>query len=79
MRKEIYNYIISKRDLHRFLREQPIWFKILTRDPGAIKRFEKAAMKYYKKTIPDRVERVSMATQMASMMLSMFQAMNETE
>ena len=57
MRKDVYNYIVSKKDLQHFLREQPIWYQELSRRPWKLKQFEQAAMKYYKKTIPDRVEK----------------------
>ncbi|MCU9612225.1 YlbE-like family protein [Caldibacillus lycopersici] len=79
MRKDIYDYIKSKKDLHQFIREQPIWYKNLARNPHDIEKFERAALHYYRKTIPDRVEKISNNMQMASMMIGMLQAMNQKD
>lgn len=76
MRKEVMEYIKSKPELKQYLREQPIWYRKLARNPDDLKSFEISAMHYYKRTIPHRVEKISNGLQMASMMLSMFQAMN---
>lgn len=78
MRKDVYNYIVSKKDLQNFIREQPIWYQELSRRPWKLKQFEQEAMKYYKKTIPDRVEKVSMGMNIAYMMLSMLENMNQS-
>lgn len=77
MRKEVYEYVISRRDVHRFIREQPEWYKILSRDPNKLKQCEKACLEYYQKTLPHRFEKIANGMQMATMMYSMFQAMNQ--
>ena len=79
MRNEILTYIKSKNDLHKFIREEPAWYQKLSRNPWVLKEFENAALKHYKKTIPDRVEQVSTGMQMAAMMFSMLQAMNKSD
>jgi len=79
MRREIYEYIIAKKDLHQFLKEQPIWYKILSRNPMELRNFERTCKQYYKKTIPDRVEKVSNSIQMAAIMLNMLQSMNSNQ
>ncbi|WP_141431306.1 YlbE-like family protein [Bacillus sp. 03113] len=76
MRKEIYEYIVQRKDLRQFIREQPHWYRKLARNPGEIQFLEIAALHYHKKTIPDRVEKFSNGVQMASVMVNMFQAMN---
>lgn len=76
MRPEIREYISQNQELQKFIREQPQWYRTLTRNPNFINTFEIAALHYYKKTIPHQVEKFSNGVQMASMMISMFQAMN---
>ncbi|RLQ95860.1 YlbE-like family protein [Falsibacillus albus] len=76
MRAEIIEYIYEKQDLKEFIREQPMWYRTLTRNPNHIEKLEIASLNYYKKTIPHQVERFSNGLQMASMMMHMFQAMN---
>ncbi|WP_423801622.1 YlbE-like family protein [Neobacillus sp. SAB-20_R2A] len=75
MRKEILEYVEGQKDLKRFIREQPLWYRKLSRNPYDIQSLEIAALHYYKKTIPDQVEKFTNGVQMASMMYSMFQAM----
>jgi hypothetical protein len=76
MRKDVYNYLEQNKELQSFIREQPIWYRKLTRDPSQLQAMEIAALHYYKKTIPHQVEKISNGVQMASMMMTMFQTMN---
>ncbi|NRD78757.1 hypothetical protein HPT25_15450 [Bacillus sp. BRMEA1] len=75
MRKEILEYMERQRDLKQFVREQPQWYRKLSRNPFDLQALEIASLHYYKKTIPHQVEKFSNGVQMASMMYSMFQAM----
>lgn len=70
-------YIKNKKDLTKFIREQPQWFQRLSRNPWELKEFERACSIYYKKTIPDRMEQLSTGMQMAAMMLSLLQSMQD--
>lgn len=76
MRKDVYTYLEQNKELLTFIREQPGWYRKLTRDPSQIQVMEIQALHHYKKTIPHQVEKFSNGIQMASMMISMFQAMN---
>lgn len=76
MRKEIREYLQQSKDLQQYVREQPRWYRTLSRNPTEISQLEVASLQYHKKTIPHRVEKFSNGVQMASMMISMFQAMN---
>ncbi|WP_077211408.1 YlbE-like family protein [Bacillus dakarensis] len=76
MRKDIIEYIRRQKQLQQFLHDQPHWYRRLARNPNELQTFEISALHYYKKTIPHQVERISNGVQMASMMMSMFQAMN---
>ncbi|MBD7936847.1 YlbE-like family protein [Cytobacillus sp. FSL W7-1323] len=76
MRKDIREYIQQNEELKKFVREQPQWYRTLSRNPTEIQKLEVASLHYHKKTIPHHVEKFSNGVQMASMMMSMFQAMN---
>jgi hypothetical protein len=76
MRQSIKEYIAQNPELQQFIREQPQWYRQLSRNPNQLETFEIASLHYYKKTIPDHVQKFSNGVQMASMMVSMFQAMN---
>ncbi|AIM17578.1 MULTISPECIES: YlbE-like family protein [Neobacillus] len=75
MRREVMEYLESRKDLKQFIRQQPQWYRKLSRNPYDLQALEVASLHYYKKTIPDQVEKFSQGVQMATMMYSMFQAM----
>ncbi|MFK9092302.1 YlbE-like family protein [Bacillus salipaludis] len=75
MRRDVLDYLERQKDLKQFVREQPLWYRKLSRNPYDLQALEVASLHYYKKTIPDQVEKFSNSVQMASMMYSMFQAM----
>jgi hypothetical protein len=79
MRVEIFEYLQERKDLKEFIRQQPHWYRKLSRNPHDLQAFETASLHYFRKTIPDHVEKFSNGVQMASMMLHMFQAMNENQ
>jgi len=79
MRKEISQYIEQNKELQRFIREHPHWYRSLSRNPTEIQSLEIASLHYYKNTIPHKVEKFTNGVQMASMMMSMFQALNNTQ
>ncbi|MEH7354846.1 YlbE-like family protein [Neobacillus drentensis] len=75
MRREVLDYLERQKDLKQFVREQPLWYRKLTRNPEDLQSLEIASLHHYKKTIPDQIEKFSNNVQMASMMYNMFQAM----
>jgi YlbE-like protein len=77
VRQEIYEFLQSREDLQKFIREQPIWYRRLTRNPTDLEAFELAMLHHYKKTIPDRVEKFQNQVQMASLMIDVFQVMRQ--
>ncbi|WP_147531890.1 YlbE-like family protein [Bacillus marasmi] len=76
MRQEIIDYLNQNAEIQKFVREQPIWYRKLSRNPRDLQKLEISSLHYYKKTIPHQVEKFSQGVQMASMMVSMFQMMN---
>ena len=79
MRKEIQEQIRSNKELQKFIREQPQWFRKLSRNPNDLESLEMEMMNYYQKTIPHKVQQFSNSIQMASMMIGMFQAMRQQD
>ncbi|AZB42811.1 hypothetical protein CEF21_11175 [Bacillus sp. FJAT-42376] len=79
MRKEIQDYIQSKPEITSFIREQPQWYRKLSRNPQAQEEMNLAMMNYYQKTIPHKVAQFSNSLQMASMMLGMFSSMKQQD
>lgn len=77
MRMEVVEAIKQNPDWVTFIREQPVWYRKLARHPHNLETFEIAALQHLRKTIPHRVENFSNGVQMASIMMSMFQAMNQ--
>ncbi|WP_413301509.1 YlbE-like family protein [Bacillus sp. 1P10SD] len=75
MRRDVLDYLENQKELKKFVREQPYWYRKLSRNPYDLQSLEIASLHYYKKTIPHQVEKFSNSVQMASMMYSMFQAM----
>ncbi|MED1202194.1 YlbE-like family protein [Heyndrickxia acidicola] len=76
MRAEVLEYIYSKNELKQFIREQPAWYRRLSRHPEDLEQFEIASLNYYERTIPHRVDKFYNNLQMASMMMSMLQNIN---
>lgn len=72
-------YIQADPDLLNFLHEQPIWYRKLSRNPSELQSFQISAMNYHRKTIPHQVEKFSNGVQMASMMMGLFQSMNQPQ
>jgi YlbE-like protein len=77
MRPELYQYIQAKPILKNFIREQPIWYRKLSRNPNHLKTFENSSLQYYKMTLPDRIEQLTNSLQMASMMFHLLQSTND--
>lgn len=53
------NYIKSNPPVYNFLRENSSWYKVLNRDPQALKRIEELAKAKYKLRLTDRLEKLS--------------------
>lgn len=79
MREDVQKYIRANKDLQRFIREQPYWYRRLARNPKDMEKMEIEMMNYYQKTIPHKVSQFSNSIQMAQMMLGMFQAMRQQD
>lgn len=71
--------IRSNPDLHKFVREQPYWYRKISRNPNELEELKLTMMNTYQKTIPHKVAQFSNSVQMAQMMMSMFYAMRQQD
>lgn len=58
MHPSLYNYLRQNGDLLTFIRNNPIWYRYLTRDDIDLKKLNDAAKKWQGKTIPQRTEKI---------------------
>lgn len=79
MRQETYEYLKSKKQLRAFVRENPIWYRKLTRNPRDYQYLENEAKVYYKQSFPHKVQKINQSLEMASFMLQMYQGMRQSD
>ena len=77
MRRDVFEYLNRQKELKNFIREQPLWYRKLSRNPYDLQTLEIESLHYYKKTIPHKVEKFTNNVQMASMMFYMLQSMKD--
>lgn len=71
MRKKLMEQIIKNKEWHDYLRKEPSWYRLLSRNPYQIEAFERESLQFYKKTFPDRLGRFNDNLQMASALMYM--------
>ncbi|RDW17945.1 YlbE-like family protein [Oceanobacillus chungangensis] len=72
-----YQYISGNRQLANYIRYNPIWYRYLSRDPNRVLEMEKEAKKFYGKTFPQRLEKISNNIQMVGMLMQFADAMKD--
>ncbi|WP_077622132.1 YlbE-like family protein [Sediminibacillus massiliensis] len=77
MQPTLMQYLMDRKDLRHFIRMNPLWYRMLTRDPSLITQLEKEAKVFYGKTVPQKIERISSQMQMVSMLIQMAGAMKD--
>ena len=55
MRLDLVYKIKSNNNLHRYLKENSYWYKLLNRNPSLIKKMEEDMKKAYKLTFEDKL------------------------
>lgn len=60
MRKDVQEFIMADEERRRFIREQPIWYRRLGRNPDELAAFQLAMMNYYEK--PFRIGSINLQT-----------------
>lgn len=79
MRIEIQKMLQERPDLLSYVREQPYWYRLLSREPMKIYEIEKHSKMYYGQTFPQKVGRFNEQLQMISMLISLARTMGQTE
>ncbi|MCC3357595.1 YlbE-like family protein [Bacillus sp. REN16] len=79
MRQETYEYLKSKKQLRAFVRQNPIWYRKLTRNPRNFQSLENESKIYFKQTLPHKVQKINQSLEMASFMLQMYQGMRQSD
>ncbi|UPM53170.1 YlbE-like family protein [Gottfriedia acidiceleris] len=77
MRKDVLEFLQSEEDYLKFLRQQPKWYRKLSRNPELTDEFRLASLEFFGKTIPQRVDKLSNQVQMASFMIDMFHVLKD--
>ncbi|WP_017727174.1 YlbE-like family protein [Halalkalibacterium ligniniphilum] len=71
MRREIVQAMITQPELRRFVRQHPIWYRRLSRDPSLLAEMEKEANLFYGRTFSQRVEKFQQNLGLAMMLVEM--------
>ncbi|WP_174613139.1 YlbE-like family protein [Virgibacillus ihumii] len=67
MQTETYRILKNNPSYVNFIRQNPIWYRYLTREPHLISEIEKEAKVYYGKTLPQQIEKFGNHVQMLHM------------
>lgn len=71
MREEVQAYLSTRPDLNFFIRNQPVWYRRLSREPYALKECELASKQFFGQTFPQKVDRFQNQLNMVNSMLAM--------
>ncbi len=77
MDQAIYKQIRSDSDMLYFLRQHPMWYRLLARDPYSVDQFHKEVRIYYGKTVPQRIEKVKNQLEMIDLIVALSKAMKD--
>ncbi|TSB46301.1 YlbE-like family protein [Alkalicoccobacillus porphyridii] len=78
MRPDIIRLLNENHEFRAFIRQNPEWYRKLSRDPAAIQSLEKEANYFYGRTFPQRVEKMQSNIGLAMMMMEMLKMGQET-
>ena len=77
MDEKLYNHLVSRPDLMNFIRNNPEWYRYLSRDPSKVSDIEQEAKRFYGKTFSQKVEKVNQNVQMVGMLLQFAEMMKD--
>ncbi|MGC4375516.1 YlbE-like family protein [Fictibacillus sp. Mic-4] len=77
MRREIIEYLSTRPDLKYFMREQPNWYRELTRNPASIEKLEEDAKVFFGRTFGQRIDRFHQQVKGLSLLLDFIGMMGE--
>ncbi len=78
MRLDVQQYLYENQELRYFVRQRPIWYRKLSRDPSLFPQLEKEANYFYGRTFPQRVEQIQNHLGLAMMLIEMMRMGQET-
>ncbi|MCM3759321.1 YlbE-like family protein [Alkalihalobacillus oceani] len=71
MRRDVLQVLQASPELRQYVRQHPVWYRRLARDPGQLQAMEKEANYFYGRTLPQRVEKMQNQLGLAMMMIEM--------
>jgi len=77
MHPTAYDMLIKHPKYVSFIRDHPIWYRYLSRDPEMIFEIEKAVREYEGKTFSKRLENIGSQAQMLHMFIQLAGAMKD--
>ncbi|WLD95038.1 YlbE-like family protein [Alkalihalobacillus sp. AL-G] len=72
MRKEVMDYLEQRPELRYIVREQPQWYRKLSRDPAALQELENESKFFYGQTFGQKMDRLHEQIQTFSRLVQLF-------
>lgn len=73
----VFHQLQSDPKLIQFVRQHPIWYRYLMRDPTKVELLKKEAQRHYGKTLSQRIEKVGHQMKMIDMLIQLTGAMRD--
>lgn len=78
MRRELQEFINYRPDLKFIIREQPEWYRLLSRNPYAINQLEQGSKYFYGQTFGQQLDRWNQQLNSVSVMMSLLSDFNNS-
>lgn len=79
MRQEIQVYISQNPEIKQFIRNHPMWYRYLARNPQSLSQLENEMKVYYGKTFPQKLDRFQSNLNMAMMLIDMVRGLGASK
>jgi hypothetical protein len=76
MRRELQEFLNHRPDLKFMIRENPEWYRTLSRNPFAIQMLEESSNYFYGKTFGQQIDRLNEQLHSVSAMMSLLSELN---
>jgi hypothetical protein len=77
VRRELIDYLDTRPDLKIMMREQPEWYRHLSRNPLAIYELEKNSQIFFERTFGQKVDKFNQQLRSASTILDLISALGK--
>lgn len=71
MRHEVQLYLNQHPEMKQFVRNNPVWYRYLSRNPQSVRELEEEVKQFYGRTFPQKLDRFQSNLSMAMMLLEM--------